>query len=363
MLEVVHCITTLSLGGAEKQLLTLVNAQINSGRKVSIIFLKNSPDLKNNFLDLGVDVLDIVWNKSFFYQIKILREFFQKRFCLVHAHLPRAELLCTITKGKLPLVITKHNSERFFPKAPSIVSRLLALYVFKKSDFCISISNAVMNYLLEINEIKFSKKNLVIHYGIDTNSANDEKFKPSNLNTELKIIGTVARIVPQKDYPTLLRAFSEMIPHDLGLRLLIAGDGDLKPRMVTIAESLGISSAISWLGKLQDIDHFMKSLDLFVLTSIYEGFGLVLLEAGSVGVPILAAANPAVTEVLGDDYPGLFTPGNDRELFNQFKQAESVKYRQLLISAANKRLKLFDQTKMLAAMNLCYGSIEKSYVE
>ena len=361
MLDVVHCITTLSLGGAEKQLLTLVKAQINSGRKVSIIFLKDSPDLKNDFLDLGAEVLEIIWDKNFLSQIRILRDFLQKKVCIVHAHLPRAELICAITKGKLPFLITKHNAEKFFPKAPSPFSKLLALYVFRRCDFCVSISKTVFIYLLKIKEIKSTKKNRIIHYGIDIHSTTSQRFKQSNLNSELKIIGTAARIVEQKDYPTLLRAFTKITRQDLDLRLLIAGDGNLKPKMVTMAESLGINNSISWLGKIRDVDHFMKSLDLFVLTSVYEGFGLVLLEASFLGVPILAAANPAVIEVLGDDYPGLFTPGDDHQLFNQFERVRSDKYRELLISAADKRLKLFDYAKMLTAMNELYDSTENSY--
>lgn len=363
MLDVVHCITTLSLGGAEKQLLILVKAQINSGRKVTVIFLKDSPDLKNDFLDLGAQVLEILSNKNFLSQIKILREFLQKRVCIVHAHLPRAELLCAITKGRHPLLISKHNSEKFFPKAPSLISKLLAQYVFQRCDICVSISKTVQVYLLEIKEIKSSKKNRVIHYGIHINSTLNKKSERLYLNPELKFIGTAARIVAQKDYPTLLRAFTKITQLDSGLRLSIAGDGNLKAQMLNMSESLGITSSVNWLGKISDVDNFMKSLDLFVLTSIYEGFGLVLLEASSLGVPILAAANSAVIEVLGHDYPGFFIPGDDFQLLSQFKLARSKEYRKLLILAANKRLKLFDQSKMFTAMNNLYESIEKPYAK
>ena len=111
-----------------------------------------------------------------------LRKYLRANKGIVHAHLPRAELFCAAVNLINPLVISKHNSEPFFPKAPKIISKLLALFVSYKSDHCITISQAVADYLTDTNELLTYKSYTVIHYGIL-----DELIEQKNIGTNINI--------------------------------------------------------------------------------------------------------------------------------------------------------------------------------
>lgn len=99
-LHVIHVITTIDLGGAEKQLLTLATCQKRNGLVVEIIFLKDEPKLLEQFLGSGI-LVDTEFSKtSFFNQIRRLRAKRSLDSVVFHAHLPRAELLCALSLKK-----------------------------------------------------------------------------------------------------------------------------------------------------------------------------------------------------------------------------------------------------------------------
>jgi glycosyltransferase involved in cell wall biosynthesis len=358
MNSVLHVITTIEMGGAEKQLLILAREQRINGRPVSVVFLKGNPELKDSFENIGVQVFDDISNKNPLTQIFKLRKILNKIPNLtIHAHLPRAELISAIVRKKNTLVISRHNAEAFFPSHPGILSRVLSRFVSRRSTLVIAISAAVKNFLIESNEIDKSKKIQVIYYGFDSIFREIESTS-GNLHDNFKI-GTISRLVPQKDIGTLLSAFKKVIEKYPSLKLSIVGDGYLKDSLQHESKKLGISSSVDWLGRTEDIGGYLKSIDLFVLTSRYEGFGLVLLEAMCSEVPILAPNNSAIPEVLGNEYPGLFETGNSAELSTKIEDALDEVFRKLLLSRAEARLKIFDPVIMLENMDEAYSEMEK----
>ena len=94
--KVIHLITTIERGGAEKQLLTLASEQVQSGIKVEVIFLKGKPELKKEFEESGVKVNKLLAGTNFLKQITLLSKYLRKNPSPVHAHLPKAELLAAI---------------------------------------------------------------------------------------------------------------------------------------------------------------------------------------------------------------------------------------------------------------------------
>lgn len=310
-LSVKHLITTIDLGGAEKQLLTLVREQVKSGSEVIVTPIKGSLDLLADFTKVGAIVDTTILNKKLFYQI--YKQYVDKHNGILHAHLPRAELIASITKGNSRLVISKHNSEPFFPNGNKRISRLLARLVSGKADAIIAISLAVKEYLIENREIR--KKDLgklsVVHYGVNV----PDIFHKNIPKLKSLRIGTMARIVPQKDYPTLLRGFSLVQKKYPTAKLLIAGTGYLENDIRALSQSLGIDRNIVWMGKIKDTLEFYSQIDIFMLSSIYEGFGLVLLEAMSHGIPVIAPNNSAIPEVVGDSGGFLFETKNSNSLF------------------------------------------------
>lgn len=355
MLEVTHLITTISRGGAENQLLTLVAEQNKCGRKIRIIYLKDKPELSKELVSAGAEVLDFIADRNPLYQIYLLRKFLKGKKVILHAHLPRAELIASLTGGPNILIATKHNTERFFPHAPKFVSRILARIVYYKFDKCVFISKAVMDYLSKIKEIQLGSKNIVVYYGIEKNI----KFKLKKQN-ELINIGTIARVVDQKDYPTLISAFTLFHKKFPETRLIIVGEGRAKNDIVKLTQNLGVDKFITWVGKVVDVNSLLNEMDLFILSSKYEGFGLVLLEAMQNMVPIIASNNSAIPEVLGKNYLGLFDTGDKIDLYEKMVSARSIDFRKKLVLGYENRLDKFGSGKMIANIENIYKELEKN---
>ena len=360
--KVTHLITTIERGGAEKQLLTLAIEQFQSGLKVEVFFLKGKPDLKNEFEESGVKVNNLLVGKIFLRQIFLLSKQLRKNPSPIHAHLPKSELLAAIVVRNKHLIFSRHNAEPFWPGGPQIISNLLSKFVCKRASQGIAISNAVKSYLIKRGEIPTGYKIDVVYYGfqkdISTNTVglhlitNLMNGQSSNYK-----IGTIGRLVPQKDYPTLLNAFSNVLKSLPDTDLYVVGEGYLQKDLIELSKSLGINDKVHWLGKTEYINEFLSKIDLFILPSKYEGFGLVLLEAMVTKKPVIAANNSAIPEVLGKTYEGLFSTGDVNALAQQIKTAISDKnFSERLVQSYLSQLSLFGPSDMNKHIKSIYSN-------
>jgi glycosyltransferase involved in cell wall biosynthesis len=274
--------------------------------------------------------------------------------------LPKSELLAAIVVRNKYFIFSRHNSEPFWPGGPRVISNLLSKFVCKRASQGIAISNAVKNYLVTRGEVSSGYKIDVVYYGfqkdISTNSVG------LNLITNLingqsssYKIGTIGRLVPQKDYHTLLNAFSNVLKSVPNTDLYIVGEGYLQKDLIELSKSLGIKDKIHWIGKTEYVKEFLSTIDLFILSSKYEGFGLVLLEAMVAKKPIVAANNSAIPEVLGKTYKGLFSTGDINALAQQIKILISDdNFSERLVQSYSSQLELFDPSKMNAKIKKVY---------
>ncbi len=336
-MRVLHLITTIERGGAEKQLLTLVSCQVAQGIVPSVAFLKGQSQLKSEFESMGVKIHDLS-RSSPIRQIAIIGELAKLGFDLVHTHLPRAELLFALSKSKLPWVTTKHNSEPFLPDGPSMISRALSRIVLRRCTFIIAITKAVQEYLLKSNEIGNSKEVRVIRYGFSKvrskNSHSSVKFKVHN---PIRLV-TISRLVPQKDIETMLKACAVLKHQRVAFNLKIIGDGLLRTDLEQLARELGVDKSVDFLGRLENPSQVLATSDLFLLTSLYEGFGLVLLEAMQEHLPMVVCGNQATIEVLGEEYLGLVNVRDPEAIAQRIISLQNPSLRKVAISYLNSRL-------------------------
>lgn len=322
---IVHIITTLDLGGAEKQLLILVNEQLKRGLKVVVIPLKGKNTLERDFLDLGCLVHNKITNQSVPRQISLINKFLKKhKNFIVHAHLPRAEIISTLLNFRSQkLIISRHNTEKFFPGLPTYVSSLISRHILKKADAIIAISNAVRNYLLISGEAKDSMPIWLLPYGIKSTSTKATKAGKIEATKKIYRIGTIARLVKQKNLETLILSFVNyrfLYPNS---ELVIIGQGNQESYLLNLTEKLMISESVIWMKSVKNVDLVLKSFDLFVLPSLYEGFGLVYLEAMQANTPIISSDNPAALEIFGGDAENLFEMKNVNSLVSKMLEFRS----------------------------------------
>ena len=308
-MKILHVITTIELGGAEKQLVTLVKNQILLGHTVRLLYLKGKRDLESSFQLAGAEVDSAIANKSFLKQMLYLRNLAKDhKFTATHAHLPRSELVCFLSLRKFnSLVISRHNAEKFWPRVPTQLSSFISKLICGRAKYVICISKAVKDFVVstgEIREVDIPKLR-VIYYSIDSDLEIKAPRSSQSNRTGIDFV-CISRLVNQKDIPTLLKAFAIHVKVSPRSTLKIIGIGPLKQTLANLSNELGTNSQVTWVGKSRDVETLLNSSDALVLTSRYEGFGLVLIEAAAAGLPILCTSSTAALEVLGDGHPGLF---------------------------------------------------------
>ena len=121
----------------------------------------------------------------------------------------------------------------------------------------------------------------------------------------------VCRLIEQKGVIYGLRAFARIAPQFPDARLLIAGDGPRRAALEAEAKTLGVANRVSFLGWRDDAAQIMAALDVLLMPSLWEGFGLVMLEAMAQTVPIIGSAVSAIPEVIVEGETGKLVPARD----------------------------------------------------
>lgn len=166
--------------------------------------------------------------------------------------------------------------------------------------------------LAEIQYRSLKKRMRAISYGIDLNpyaAVTDADIAEvralCGASPDTVLVGSVGRLVEQKDYPTQLRAFAKAAREDARLRMVLAGDGPLRGEIEGLATELGIRERMHLLGHWTRVPALLRALDVFVLASKFEPYGVALLEAKCAGVAIVATAVNEVPKILNSGTTGL----------------------------------------------------------
>jgi len=320
-MNILHLITTINRGGAENHLFALASEQLRQGLTVHVAYLKGNGYWYSELSSNGCYVynLDLKYYGDLKPIYRLRKIINNVKPMIVHAHMPPAELYFRLTDLLTDFVgsyiVTKHNDEPFFS---GIGSRFVGKWCYTRADRVISISSAVKSYTL--NTFGKHKSHIAnIPYGIDIEpycEACVDKVKALRhawkISPNTFLIGTVARLVPQKAIHILLRSFALFLSETKAdSSLVVVGQGPLRDELRKLTFLLGISESVVWAGFREDIPVVMQALDCFALTSQYEGFGLVLLEAMAAGLPIIATEVSAIPEIVYDKYNGYLCPAGD----------------------------------------------------
>ena len=186
------------------------------------------------------------------------------------------------------------------------------------------------------------------------------------LGPDVPLIGMMARVAPQKDFSTLARAAKIVLRHEPRARFLIAGDYDSAPNYRTHfqqvqaeMEACGVRPAFIFAGQRNDVPRLLSSLDLFVLSTHWEGLPLVILEAMAFGVPVVATAVDGVPEIVHHGETGLLVRHEDAdELASAIRDLLADRYRAAELGSAGRTLvqERFTERQFSAAMNTVYAT-------
>lgn len=105
------------------------------------------------------------------------------------------------------------------------------------------------------------------------------------------VVGFVGRFMLQKNPVFMIQVFAEVLKKQPNSELWIVGEGELKESMRQEVERHGIAAAVKWLGRRNDVEQLMQGMDLLVQPSLFEGLGIVLIEAQGTGLPVVTSAD------------------------------------------------------------------------
>ena len=320
-MRVVHIIKVTRISGAERHLLVLLKGLRDHAIDAQLIILAEPETPMDDMLAeakaIDIPIHRLVIRRDYDVNINFeLREMLRYlKPDIVHTHLIHADLFGLIASklARIPTIIASRHNDDGFRYRPIVrqVSRVL----WWLTDGGIAISDAIRDFTIHIEGASKNKVDLV-RYGLpyewipdaEIQSAKRALYQELALKDNVMILGMVCRLVEQKGIIYTLQAFKQIYSKFPHVHLVIAGDGELATELLAMGRMLGISDRVHWLGWRDDAQMVMSAIDIFLMPSLWEGFGLVLLEAMSKRIPIIASRVSAIPEVVQDGITGLLIP-------------------------------------------------------
>lgn len=242
----------------------------------------------------------------------------------VHTHLIHADLhgaLAALGAGTRRLYCSGHNDDPFRRRLPI---RLFQAWFWRKANAGIAISEAVRQFMIRV-EFAPPSKIRTIHYGLDANTMPTVPDIRNRLRAELGlapdvlVVGSVCRLIEQKGLVYALQAFRH-IADISSAHYVLVGDGPLREALSAQAVSLGIADRVHFLGWRPDARALYPAFDVFLMPSLWEGFGLVILEAMAARLPVIASRVSALPEIVADGVTGYHSvPGDPTSIATRLR--------------------------------------------
>ncbi len=198
-------------------------------------------------------------------------------------------------------------------------------FVLKRADRVRVVAKRIKNTLIKlgVNESKIDVSNVYTERSFVSENKKEDKEKFTFIS--------VGRLVPQKNFDLLLSAFSDLSDEiKSSSELVVVGDGFLMDHFKIKIKSLGLEEKIKLMGHQKDIKEFYNRANVFVLSSNYEGWGRVILEAAMAKLPVIMTDVGCAGELIKDKESGLIVPIGDKQKLKEameyaFKNRETMK--------------------------------------
>lgn len=331
MMRVAHLTFSGAFGGREKVAFSLVCA-LNSSIKATLYLVLEDrasatqlKDLTQHLLGYAIPTRTLHTNAFFSFSTlkELLSHIREDQIDVIHAHchksLSYALLLKYLYCPRLLVTCTLHGLKIPFD-SKYLVHHLLNMISMVGSDGIVGCSREIVSTISKVpllnNKVTVIRNNLPFHNKqLADRSALRASFCHHYNIPEHKTcwIGNASRLTTQKNIPLFLEAINTFATESRknDYIFLLAGDGDLKEELLNHAAKLGLNDVFRFVGFLTSMDEFYSMLDIFVLTSDWEGTPMAALEAMSHGLPIIATSVGGVPEVVVNGLTGLLFPKGD----------------------------------------------------
>ncbi|MGL5053349.1 MAG: glycosyltransferase [Cetobacterium sp.] len=345
-MKILHIITSLELGGAEKLLLDLIPAQKRKEAEVELLVLDMKGEkFLQEYEKRGIKVHITKTNNKFSFKniFEISKVLKNGKFDIVHAHLIHAQIWTSLTKisnKKIKYITTEHSTHN--RRREKTIYKILDKFIYNSFHKVIAISEPTARELIKWTGMSF-KKIEVIPNGV---SLRTFMGKPKERKNNSLIM--VSRFHSSKDHLTVVRAL-EKLPKEYTLTFV--GEGETEEIIKREVLMLKLEDRVQFLGYSNSVSALLKRADIAIQSSNFEGFGLTALEAMASGTPIIASNVEGLSDIVL--HGGLL-----------FKVGDVNDLVQKIISLEDKEL-YFEKSKSGIQKSLLYSieTTSKKYLE
>lgn len=357
-------IHSLRWGGSERVLVNLLNGLDRKRFSITLVLyekvfdyaIPENIDLK--LLDIYTGRNLIVLAKSFILKIINLTKLIKQNkpdviFSLLSTTNVTVILAKLLSRVNCRLIVSEHThpSENLKNEPYGFLTKFLVKQFYPKANKVVAVSSGIKEDLIKNFNVP-EKKIAIIYNPIDINNIrmlSEEHVDHPWFRERIPIIVSVGRLTRQKGFPYLLKAFS-ILRKSFYCRLLIIGDGEERESLIKMAEDSGYRGDIEFIGFQKNPFKYMAKASIFVLSSIFEGFGNVIVEAMALGLPVISTDCPSgPSEIIENGESGLLVPVRD-----EYALADSIldvltnnELREKLIKGARKRAETFTMDKVI----------------
>jgi len=315
-LRICHVISGDLWAGAERMCLCLLSGLREiEGIELSAV-LMNEGMLAREIrkLNIAIEIIDES-RVDVFRAAGRLREVLGKfRPDILHTHRLKENILGFLstrtTRPRIPLVCTQHGLDepqtRLKWRLLSGVNRTL---LTRKFQYVVAVSEDMCESLSGKDRLP-ARKVVVIHNGTEVRGRGERERGPHPFT-----IGSAGRLFPVKEYPFLVDVAAEVNRHARDVRFILAGEGPESGKISERIRQLGLQDVFSLKGFVEDMSDFYKGLDVYINTSLHEGFPMSILEAMSHGLPVVAPMKGGIREAVTDGAEGFLVEGRDPRRF------------------------------------------------
>jgi glycosyltransferase involved in cell wall biosynthesis len=351
-MRVLQVINSMGTAGAEKLLLETIPIYNKKGIQVDLLLLNGDafPFLKElesqnicTIYSLGNGTL---YNPKFIFKIIS----FFKKYSIVHVHLFPSLYWVAISKmisfSNVNLIYTEHATTN--RRMGNTFLRLVDKFIYTKYTKIVCISDEVEKAIkkhLDFPESKFT----LIKNGIPISKiANETAYLKSDVGSQFQetdiLLIQVSRFQSQKDQNTLIKSLLYLSNN---VHLLLVGDGELKEECEKLVAEMGLSQRVHFLGIRLDVPKLLKTADIVVLSTHYEGLSLASIEGLASGKPFVASDVPGLSEIVAGAGV-LFENKNEKALAIELEKLITDKeYYNKIASQCLVRAKEYDIEKMV----------------
>jgi glycosyltransferase involved in cell wall biosynthesis len=326
--RIVHAITRLELGGAQQNTLFCVARHDRSRFEVGLVAGRGGvlDDEALAIPDAGVRIVPWLHHGIHPYWdtvalMRLAAHFRRERTHLVHTHSSKAGILGRLAAriaGVPARVHTVHGWSFNAVQRPAVRRAFVALERAAGSltDRIVVVSEADRAKGLA-HGIGRDDRYLLLRSGIDPTIYEDGAERREGTRAALgfaaehTVVGMLACLKPQKAPLDFVEAAAAAHARNPGLRFFLAGDGELRPAVEARIRELGLDGIVRLLGWRRDVPDLLRAMDLFLLTSRFEGLPRAVLQAMAAGVPVVATAVDGTPEVVRDGETGALVPPGD----------------------------------------------------